>query len=470
MPNYSDLVDLFLTFLLPEHAVEVGKFFEHFVQTNMTSLLQKLNAFFNKQPTHMKKVLTVLNELSNEDDLTMERLKQKLIPLVKGNQLLLDWFTGMFDKPMESNGGEFETVYIKKSLSDSDNSIDNYEEIHSKDIIECPSVDELNACSVKYRNGKIMYQGILLPAKISFLAHDTPPVDSDTQYDDNMLCMHEIRKHVKFNDPKKPEETPPVTVDDDQDAYNKKFKLCDAATLHAHAVRLNSVHAQNGEKLSDLNHLLGSPGGSNDESSSPKKTKKKHSPKKNLNKSPSSTAGPSTLPSSPSKAVQTAKKLKHLIDDSNEEHSKKKAKSSDALETNKSKSAKHVDKKKTKSEKSSEGPPAKKCKTDSKSPELGSKKSENISPSTKKSEPAASSSKKSELTSSKPEAIEERGAGNWTRDEDKKILEALQVGYKSKESLLDDLVAKLSRKRSEISTRYEYLLDIVRMHNDLSSD
>lgn len=441
MPNYADLADLFLTFLLPEHAVEVGKFFEHFVLANMSDLLQKLNSFFSKQPSHMKKVLAVLNELSNDKNLAMETLKARIVPLLRGNELLCDWFNALFDKPMEGLSGDFETVYIKKSLSDSDNSEDNYEEIHSRDLIECDNLDELNSCCVKYKNGKICYQGTLLPAKISFLARDSPSAISGKP-DDNHLCVHEIRKHVSFNDPKKTDavqaETAVNPVEDPKGAVIKTHKLCDAQTWHAHAVRLNSVHAQNGEKLSDLAHLLSSPTGSNDEYSSPRKSRtKKNSPKKILNKSPSSSTSIVTIPTSPSKAVQTAKKLKNLVEESSEEGPRKKSKVAEPVELAKSKAARSVEKKETKPEKE---PPAKKSKL-AESP-----------PSTSKVDPNQA-----------------RGAGDWTREEDKQILETLQVGFRSKDDMLDELSAKLNRKRADVKVRYEFLLDIVKMHNSLAS-
>lgn len=53
LPNYADLLDLFLTFLLPEHAAEIGRFFEHFILTNMGKLLEKINLHFAKQPQHV---------------------------------------------------------------------------------------------------------------------------------------------------------------------------------------------------------------------------------------------------------------------------------------------------------------------------------------------------------------------------------------------------------------------------------
>lgn len=433
MPNYSELVDLFLTFLLPEHASEVGKFFEHFILSNMSNLLQKLKLHFREQPAHIKKIYACLNDLSNESNLTMDRLKAKVLPLLKSNALLTDWFMQLFDKPIESLSEEYETVHIKKSLSDSDSSIDNYEEIHSNELIECPNIDDLNSCGVKYKNGKLMYQGTLLPAKISFLAHEAPTIIS-MRTDKTSLCLHQIRKHVQFNDPKPAEETPD-DVTEPPKKKAKKFKLCDAQTLHAHAVRLNSVHAQNGEKLSDLMHLLNPSGSTNngtDGDKSPRKQRNaKKSPKKVLSKtSPTSSGNPVTIPqptNSPSKIVHTSKRSSSAMDE--DEVPKRKSKISDQGDSMASKvSAKNHEKKKSKADKATDGPP-KKLQIEAKS--------------------TANSS-------------EDRGG--WTRDEDQMILEQYQVGFKNKDELFNVLLKKLDRTRPEISARYEFLMDIVKMH------
>lgn len=330
MPNYSDLLDLFLTFLLPEHATEIGKFCEHFLQTRMTELIQHLNSYFHKQPSHMKKIYTCLNELSNDNDLSLEKLKNKILPLLKGNQILIEWFLGIFEAP--SSHDEYETLHLKKQLNDSEICDYSYEEMQSQDLIESDS-NTFSSCGVKFINGKIMYRcKTLLPAKISFLASDLT--------DDKMLsikdkeekasfCVHEIRKHVQFSD--KGSEEKPVK----RKKLNKKYKVCDAQTLHAHAVRLNSIHAQGGEKINDALQVLET-NYSNVSSSheSPKKyfnktaaKKSASSPKKALTKSPSSetSLSPSKVIQSPKRndenddEEQQAKRLKMDEDSSKEE-------------------------------------------------------------------------------------------------------------------------------------------------------
>lgn len=327
MSNYSDLLDLFLTFLLPEHAAEIGKFCEHFLLTKMSELIQHLNVYFQKQPSHMKKIYSCLNELSYDQDLSIEKLKLKILPLLKGNQLLIEWFMGIFETPAD-NPEDYETLHLKKQLNEGEIYDYSYEEMQSQDLVE--DSNSFSSCGVKYINGKIMYRcKTLLPAKISFLVNEVSDFSSSPQCkggNNANLCVHEIRKHVQFSDKRKINENGEEnekTVK--KKKSSKKFKVCDQQLLHAHAVRLNPIHAQAGEKVSDAINLLELNSQvicANQES--PKKQTKKTSPKKNnILKSPSSSS--ETL--SPSKTIQTAKKLRAIIDDSeDEQHQMKKLK------------------------------------------------------------------------------------------------------------------------------------------------
>ncbi|CAO1412968.1 unnamed protein product [Diamesa serratosioi] len=446
MPSYPDLVDIFLTFLMPEHAAEIGRFFEHFVLTNMTKLLQKLTFYFNKQPSHIKKIYSCLNDLSNESDLTMERLKSKILPLLKGNQLLIDWFLQLFEqeKPTESAIDEHETLYIKKSLSDSENSVDNHEELLSSDLLEIDVSDSM--CGVKYLNGKLQYRGrIILPAKISFLAYDSHHDDTTAREEiGNQLCVHELRKYVNTSFTK-PEDKSGIMEKKEKTLQKvikkrfkpEKYKLCDAQTLKAHAIRLNPLaYARNGEKFSDVAHLLTQSNGidKDEKQPSPKKTASKLNPKKMLspgvvkkivspcsssNTSSSSLMSPSSI-ASPSRAVQTAKKLKFLIEQDGTEKSVKKRKTSETnLDVNF---------------------------------DLKSEAPESI-----KSPENKETSQPSKETENKTEKV------GWTRDEDKIILEEIKKGYSSKDELLKLLNEQLNRDSDEVTERYEFLLEILLM-------
>lgn len=194
---------------------------------------------------------------------------------------------------------------------------------------------------------------------------------------------------------------------------NKKYKVCDSQTLHAHAVRLNPIHVQGGEKISDVMQFLESSSlAANTGQDSPKKSllknskKSGNSPKKILAKSPSSSSENSSLnlSPSPSKALQTAKKLHSLIDESEDEKSVKKLKLQE---------------------------------TTSEESDLNNSKESSTDKTTDEQEQA------------------------WTRDEDKLILEEIRSG-RSKDDIVKSLGSQLQRRNEkEIFERYQFLLNFL---------
>lgn len=433
-------MDIFITFMLPEHAAEVGKFFENNSLNNMQSLIKKLTIVFSKQPNQIKKILSLLNELASERDVTIDVIKEKLFPLLKGNQLLIDWFMQLFDKPPDCPLSEYETINLKKCVSD-DSSEDSYEEIPATDLIECDNFDEMKSCGVQYRNGKIYYYcGTLLPAKIAFLAIDAKLPESTASTSDKPrgLCVHEIRKHVTFTDKKveEPNENAKKTVgkkkikkkgkegDDKNEKKVKKKKksvICDSHTLHAHAVRLNPVHAQHGEKLSDLTHYFtGSP--------------KKHRNKKTGNSPEKASPSSETATTSDTSPIQPVVSIQRIKEEVLDEPVKKRIKLEETTIPRVTTTIISAEKQ---------------------SSSALSKKPRSEIPVTSTSTP----------TGKKDKLVQDRSSENWTRDEDKIILEEIKVGYDKKEKVFEVLLSKLKRSRNEIQQRYEFLFDLVMMMN-----
>lgn len=133
----------------------------------------------------------------------MERLKQKIIPLLKNNRLLIDWFLQLFDseKSVDIKENEHERVYYKYVQNNCDNESSHLDEI-------LPFEDRVSnigggqqSCGLKYIDGKIIYRDrIVLPAKLSFMAYNGVVEDSDVETVPDDLeghCMHDIRKYVK---------------------------------------------------------------------------------------------------------------------------------------------------------------------------------------------------------------------------------------------------------------------------------
>lgn len=101
LTKYPDLAEEFLAFLTPTQAHTLGKFVPYFMLTNMSLFLRKLEIYFKDQPSQVKKIYKSLEQLSECVNLTMERIKLTILPLLKSNKLLMEWFLQLFpvEKP-----------------------------------------------------------------------------------------------------------------------------------------------------------------------------------------------------------------------------------------------------------------------------------------------------------------------------------------------------------------------------------
>lgn len=117
--KYPDIAEEFLAFMTPEQAQAMGKFVPYFMLTNMTLFLRKLEVHFKDQPSQVKKIYRSLNEMCECLNLTMEKIKTAIIPLLKGNQLLIDWFLQLFPTEKPPNGllnGPSDTLQVGKGI------------------------------------------------------------------------------------------------------------------------------------------------------------------------------------------------------------------------------------------------------------------------------------------------------------------------------------------------------------------
>lgn len=99
LPKHPDLAEEFLTFLTPLEARSIGKYVPYCIMSNMSLFLRKLEIYFKDQPHQVRKIYRSISELSTCLDITMEKVKSIILPLLKGNRLLIDWFLQIF--PME---------------------------------------------------------------------------------------------------------------------------------------------------------------------------------------------------------------------------------------------------------------------------------------------------------------------------------------------------------------------------------
>ncbi|XP_055374922.1 uncharacterized protein LOC129607773 [Condylostylus longicornis] len=444
LPNHPDLIEIFLTFLQPTEAYQAGKFFEHFIVTNMSTFINKLNIYFNKQPAQIRKIYNCLNELSEDNDLTLDKIKSKILPLLKGNQYLIDWFLQVFpsEKPPESILQINETVNLKEIDSNQNGII--YETLQLKDLIDDFPTD-VQSCQLKYFNGRIFYGSrLLLPAKLSFMAeHANDELDKSSIYNEplsKMKCVHDIRQlgeeYLRVKDSYTNSSENEKSEDDDQIKEHPKYEFCDEATLRMHAVRLNpSLYA-----TENFTGHFYKANRSEDGKCSPKKqfartttmscpnNKDKYkSPKKNFLKSPLSV--PNNLIKKPlnneSNVFATARKLKALCEEEINENQLE--------ESNKVRKRK-IQKTKLKNQDSgSENQP------ESNESECETENSENTSI-----------------------CDIQQTQQQWTREEDKIILEEVKLGFELHEELMNRIAKKLTgRLENEINIRYQFLMDVL---------
>ncbi|XP_059607569.1 uncharacterized protein LOC132255513 [Phlebotomus argentipes] len=414
LPDHPELAELFLTLLLPGHAAQLGKFFEHFMLTNMQTLLMRINTYFAKQPHQLKKIYACLNELSREEGLTMDKIKARFLPLLKGNQLLTDWFLQLFpnERPPASDGDEFEVVSLRKHVPE--------EEVAKRSLTEEIQTDRLadpfdNApCSIKYMQGRIYYGNrVLLPAELSFLAASQEAAESRqdkaSRARSDAKCVHEIKQAwdqkiqegLRLLQSEPPDAGPADAAAADDHVAEQPAKLCDYPTLKMHAYRLNP-HAITSEMV------LACQESAEEGKASPKKAggskKNPTSPKRSATKGGAKVETDS--------AVEMARRLKMFLT-------------------------------------AEEKPPKPRRVRQKKPPEDEEEEEEE---------------EKEEVIPEKVETSEEDVT--WTRDQDKVILEVINGELDSEEEVIERLVELMTeRTREQITTRFHFLLNVLRKFN-----
>lgn len=166
-----------------------------------------------------------LKELSEEPDLTIERIRTRILPLLKGNQLLIEWFLQCIgpDK-CESSKDEYETLALRKGNESFDD--DSFECIPNHEICSDPTD---NPCHIRYLNGRLFYGNRFpLPAKLSFGAVPCSTIATDSIEADRQhliggankafayRCVHNIKEFAdsKMRDRHHIELEPAVSVNE----------------------------------------------------------------------------------------------------------------------------------------------------------------------------------------------------------------------------------------------------------------
>lgn len=251
--------------------------------------------------------MACFKELSEESDLTIERIRSRLIPLLKGNHLLLDWFLQCIgpDK-LDSSTDEYETLILRKGNDIIDEDAETFEYIPQSEIANDPND---NPCHIRYMNGHLFYGNRFpLPAKLSFsmnpcsvLSTETAEIDkqyfpaSGSERMNQYRCVHNIKQfgdskirdisknhadfdHMAGDEIENSDDEPNcLTPNEEKYGFDEDIEhnppavvttvasvgdhaLCDDLLLRAHSMRLNpSIHTSsmtinNIELLNRLRH------------------------------------------------------------------------------------------------------------------------------------------------------------------------------------------------------------------------
>ncbi|RZF46058.1 hypothetical protein LSTR_LSTR004771 [Laodelphax striatellus] len=141
LKDTPDLEQEFLAFLLPEQAMEVGRFIDHLCVVSMRNFFRKLEVCFAKQPHQMRKIYETLSRLSEQADVTLEQVKTAIVPLLKGNAILIDCFLQLFpsERPPASVCGREESERLVQLENASEPFM---EEPSDLEVIEVPETED----------------------------------------------------------------------------------------------------------------------------------------------------------------------------------------------------------------------------------------------------------------------------------------------------------------------------------------
>lgn len=127
--------------------------------------------------------------------MTIERIRTRILPLLKGNQLLIEWFLQCIgpDK-CESSKDEYETLVLRKGTESFDD--DQFECIPHSEIMPDPND---NPCHTRYLNGRLFYGNRFpLPAKLSFGAVPCSSISSDSTEADRQYLIGGSSKTITY--------------------------------------------------------------------------------------------------------------------------------------------------------------------------------------------------------------------------------------------------------------------------------
>ncbi|XP_053639464.1 GON-4-like protein isoform X2 [Cherax quadricarinatus] len=114
LKDFPQLMEEFVSFLLPQQAMILGKYAQYCAIHRMRDFLEKLELQFCKQPKYIQKIIRLLQSMQNDSNLNIEEVKAAITPLLKYPHLV-ECFTQCFpsQSPPPSLQSDFEDVLLE---------------------------------------------------------------------------------------------------------------------------------------------------------------------------------------------------------------------------------------------------------------------------------------------------------------------------------------------------------------------
>ncbi|CAB4005653.1 GON-4 isoform X1, partial [Paramuricea clavata] len=132
LKDFPDLVRDFAGFLEPHQALDAGLFMTNKAILKARIFLQRVESHFSKNPSHFQKIIKAFSTFNSQESKSSQ-LYDAVIPLLKGQQYLIEEFNSFFNnlKPQPSHSDDFEEVELG---SGSEIEVDDFEEVIIPDV------------------------------------------------------------------------------------------------------------------------------------------------------------------------------------------------------------------------------------------------------------------------------------------------------------------------------------------------
>ncbi|XP_044735676.1 uncharacterized protein LOC123297912 [Chrysoperla carnea] len=224
-PKHPDLCEEFITFLTPAQAKEIEKLIPYYMFSKMATFLRKLETYYNKQPAQIRKIYNSLVELSGQDGVNIDLVKTTILPLLKGNTYLIDYFLQIFseEKPPQSLMTVWEDIdYDSTTSKNVEENVECFESLKVPDMDDpygtmtciCTCHNSPNeeyssrnrhclSCGTKFIQGKVFIQTGKGPKPVSV----TFP-DCSMEEQNKRLCIAHKNRSKRRSEAVSPKSTP----------------------------------------------------------------------------------------------------------------------------------------------------------------------------------------------------------------------------------------------------------------------